>query len=100
MLLSHLILFGFIFPSEKERVPASVLEELISHLYAEEAEPAGARLCRGTLLSRAQYLTEVSTGGWRDARLEPRAGLTPAEIEAWTKAIDQHVQPHEAAQED
>jgi hypothetical protein len=94
VLLSHLILFGYIFPAEKARVPGSVMEELLGRLGAGEGETES--VCRGTLLSRAQYLTDVRGGGWRDARLDPRVGLSAAEAEAWSKAAGEEVKPHRA----
>ena len=60
VLLSHLILFGYIYPSEKDRLPPSIMEELLSRLRSEE--PEAESICRGTLLSRAQYLTDVREG--------------------------------------
>ncbi len=92
VLLSHLILFGYIFPSARERIPAHVMNELLDRLRT-EGDKAGS-VCRGTLLSRAQYLVDVRSGGWRDARLEPRAGMTPAEVESWSEAAEEQVKPH------
>jgi hypothetical protein len=92
VLLSHLILFGYIYPAEKDGVPAGIIASLTNRLPSEET-PAD-HLCRGTLLSRAQYLADLRGGGFRDARLEPRVGLTQSEIDAWTAAIDEHVKPH------
>lgn len=94
VLLSHLILFGYIFPAAKERIPSAVLEELLARLRSDEK--AREPLCRGTLLSRAQYLVDVREGGLRDARLEPRVGINPAQIEAWSEAAEDHVKPHHA----
>jgi hypothetical protein len=100
VLLSHLILFGFIYPTEKDRVPSEIIASLTSRLDEEQKRPEGPPLCRGTLLSRAQYLTDVREGGFRDARLGPRAGMTPAEIDAWTRGIDDRMKPHAVAPED
>jgi hypothetical protein len=98
VLLSHLILFGFIYPTEKDRIPPRVIAGLTSRL--DEEEKRDPPLCRGTLLSRAQYLTDLREGGFCDARLESRSSMTPAEIDSWTHAIDDHVKPHAVAQED
>lgn len=97
VLLSHLILFGYIFPAEKDRVPPEVLQELVARLPNEKLSPNEKQTCRGTLLSRAQYLTDIGENGLRDARLDPRTRLTPAEIAAWTKAIEPHMKPHVVA---
>src|SRR4051812_9416269 len=57
VLLSHVILFGFVYPSQRDDVPASVMDELLERLRDEMASPAPRHpVCRGTLLSREQYL--------------------------------------------
>ncbi|UQA58783.1 nucleotidyltransferase [Polyangium aurulentum] len=90
VLLSQLILFGFIYPTEKDRIPSWVLHDLISRLSADaEAPPPSEKICRGTLLSRAQYLVDIERAGYEDARLQPSGGsMTPEEIAHWTAAID------------
>jgi hypothetical protein len=55
VLLSHLVLFAFVYPTEANNIP---MRELTGRLDAETAAPpATDRVCRGTLLSRAQYLS-------------------------------------------
>ncbi len=88
VLLSHLVLFGFIYPAEKHRVPESLMSELLQWTLEDQRVNGGERICRGTLLSRAQYLTDVGERQLRDARLHPTGKMTRAEIEAWTAAID------------
>jgi hypothetical protein len=89
VLLSHLVLFGFIYPSERDRIPAGVVRDLTARLAAEMEEPApGDPVCRGTILSRAQYLVDLDRHGLRDARRRPDGGMSPAEIAHWTAAID------------
>ena len=69
VLLVHLITFRYSFPSDKQQVPEWVMTELLGRLQRREAEPATTeRLCRGTLLSRQQYLHETNVEGYRDAR--------------------------------
>jgi hypothetical protein len=88
VLLAHLILFGFIYPAERAKVPARVMHSLIDRLRAETRAPApDAPLCQGTLLSRAQYLVDLERDGLEDARAEPRGSMTPEDIEHWTEAI-------------
>lgn len=95
VLLAHLVLFGFVYPSERDRVPRWVMDRLVARLQVETHTPPPAeRLCRGTLLSRAQYLVEVETWGYTDGRLEPDAGMTPEDVQHWTDAIDQADRPH------
>jgi hypothetical protein len=85
VLLSHLVLFGFIFPAERARIPRAVMDELLRRLRAEGEEPPPTdKVCRGTLLSWEQYLVDVTHGGWRDARLKPEGPLSARQIEEWT----------------
>jgi hypothetical protein len=89
VLLSHLVLFGFVYPSERGCIPAAVLTELAGRLAEEQRDaPPPDRICCGTLLSRAQYLADVDTLGYRDARLLPDGTMTAGEIAEWTAAID------------
>ena len=53
------------------------MRELIRRLELREDEPAGGeRICRGTLLSRQQYLHETNVEGYRDARETESPGWT------------------------
>jgi hypothetical protein len=89
VLFAHLTLFGFIYPSERNKVPQWVMKELLTYLSEElDSEPKDEKICRGTLISRAQYLVDVDRDGFRDARLEPAGKMTAEEIEHWTAAID------------
>src|SRR6266487_5913134 len=87
VLLSHLILFGYIYPSERARIPIAIMEDLITRLRSEAIAPDAARLCRGTLLSRKQYLVDIQEWGFRDARLEERVQMNTKNLAHWTKAI-------------
>lgn len=91
VLLSHLVLFGFAYPNERHRVPKYVMDDLLGRLQYETSSEEGTtdeRLCRGTLISREQYLKDIYDWGYIDARVEPRGKLSPADIEHWTAAID------------
>lgn len=89
LLLSHLVLFGFVYPSERSQIPEWVMRGLLRNLEAEIKQPAlSDRVCQGTLLSREQYLTDIGQWGYEDARLFPRGNLTKAETDHWTAAID------------
>lgn len=81
VLLVHLLLFRFVYPSEARRIPRWVLDA--TRAQAEAAEAPSGRLCRGTLLSRSQYLPDVTEWGYTDARLPPYGVMTPEEIEKW-----------------
>jgi hypothetical protein len=87
VLLSHLVLFGYIYPSERRRIPSAVMDDLITRLRKEARATSSARLCRGTLLSRKQYLLDVQQRGFRDARLDKRVHMDKQDIGRWTKAI-------------
>jgi hypothetical protein len=88
VLYSHLVLFGFIYPGQRALVPDWVHDELASRLKAEvDAPPPSARLCRGTLLSRAQYLVDVEKWGYEDARRAEDILMTTGDIREWTRAI-------------
>ncbi|MEW5855587.1 MAG: hypothetical protein AB2A00_42830 [Myxococcota bacterium] len=89
VLLSHLVLFGFIYPGERHLIPSWVLQELTGRLARENGTMGeDARACGGTLLSRAQYLADVDRWGYEDGRLTPRGNLSEEEIAHWTAAID------------
>jgi hypothetical protein len=89
VLLSYLGLFGFVYPSERARIPGWVMRELIERLSGElRAPPPPRRVCQGTLLSREQYLTDVGRWGFEDARLTAAGSMTVEEIAHWTRAID------------
>ena len=90
LLLSHLILFGFIYPEEKARIPSRVMRELLGRLLTEdEAESDGAkRLCRGTLLSHGQFRKDIESWGYEDARLEPWGNMSREDVEQWMAAFE------------
>jgi predicted nucleotidyltransferase len=87
VLLSHLVLFGYIYPSERGKIPFAVMNDLIGRLRNEGSAGGPERLCRGTLLSRKQYLLDIQERGFRDARLEQRVHMDSEDIAHWTKAI-------------
>ena len=86
VLLSHLVLFGYVFPEEAPRIPRWVMRELTERVHREEESPRCGRLCRGTLLSREQYLPDLARG-WQDARLPPNGSMSVDAVAIWTGAI-------------
>jgi hypothetical protein len=77
VLLGHLISFRFSFPSDKDKVPEWVMRDLLARQLALEDRPAASeRMCRGTLLSRQQYMHELEEHGYLDAREHEVAGWT------------------------
>lgn len=91
VLLAHLLLFGYVYPGERAKVPAAVLREIFDKAEAEPPVPAGpgagARVCMGTFISREQYLTDVHQRGYEDARLQPRGPMREQDVKHWTDAI-------------
>lgn len=88
VLLSHLVLFGFIYPGERALVPAWLMDHLMERLRRESTRPPpDTELCAGTLLSREQYLHDVEQAGLTDARITPLSTMTPEDVAEWTHAI-------------
>ena len=88
VLLAQLVMFGFIYPSERERIPSWVMQDLMRRLQASmSASPPQRRLCRGTLLSRQQYLIDVEQWGYLDARALDDNPMSDDDIATWTSAI-------------
>lgn len=86
VLLSHLILFGFVYPGRAHCVPSWLLDELWRRLRREtKAPPPDVLLCQGTLLSRTQYLYDLENWGYVDARLSPPATMSVEDVERWTE---------------
>jgi hypothetical protein len=89
VLLAHLILFSYIYPSERAQLPRPIMQELLARWQTElsDASAAVEALCQGTLLSRSQYLIDVEHWGYRDARVQPYGNMSRDEIREWTAAI-------------
>ena len=87
VLLAHLVLFGFVFPAERDAVPSALRQRLLARAGRAGMPPQVGPLCRGTLLSREQYLVDVEERGDADARLLPPSLLDPADLAIWTEAI-------------
>ena len=84
-LYAHIVLFGFIYPNDREQVPAWVIEELTARM-RNETQNSGENVCNGTILSRQQYLKDVNEWGYRDARLADGV-MSEDDIELWTAGI-------------
>ena len=88
VLLAQLILFGFIYPSERDRIPDRVMHTLLDRLSRESDTMPDSDVCQGTLLSREQYLYDLDELGMKDARLQPAGNMTAEEINQWTAGIE------------
>jgi hypothetical protein len=88
VLMSHLVLFGLIYPAERDKVPRTVMYELSERLRRETTAPTQTHphSCGGTLLSREQYLVDVEQWGYADARRE-QGTMSEEELTVWTRAI-------------
>jgi hypothetical protein len=86
VLFAHVVMFGFVYPDQRHRIPAWVVDELTTRFIADRSDSADA-VCNGTLLSREQYLHDLTRLAYDDARIEPRGRLTHKEVAIWTAAI-------------
>lgn len=113
MLYVHLLLFGFIYPSERSIIPVWLMERLSERVAAEvkaaelhaadsqvtaphangrqdanRARPHtngfAGKLCQGTFVSATQYLRDVDLEGFRDARLKPDGPISHEDLVKWT----------------
>ncbi|HZR05742.1 MAG TPA: nucleotidyltransferase [Candidatus Udaeobacter sp.] len=87
VLLSHLVLFGYVYPGERDKIPRAIMDDLVTRLRSEQRTLGDKRICNGTLLSRKQYLLDIQERGFRDARLQQRVHMNAKDISQWTKAI-------------
>ncbi len=81
VLLAHVVMYRFSFPSERSKVPDWAMRELLRRTAESLGEGDwGRRICRGSLVSKTQYRHVLDHLGFEDARREtavapePRAG--------------------------
>lgn len=87
ILLSHLILFGYVYPSERQQIPQGVMRDLLQRLASELGAPISAdQPCQGPLLSRIQYRPDIEKMGFKDARLTTESKMSAEEAVDWTQA--------------
>jgi len=68
VLLTAVLNFRFIYPSERNLVPHWVMDELLGRLQAQlEMPPAEKRVCRGRIFSPRDYLVDVTDWGFSEA---------------------------------
>jgi hypothetical protein len=88
VLLFNLVLFGFVYPGAESPAPRWVMDTLLARLHKEiDSPPRDEGTCRGTLISREQYLVDITEWGYSDARMQPRGPMSATEIAHWTEAI-------------
>ena len=86
VLLGHLVFFSFVYPNKRGLIPNGLMTELLERAKREQGSEE-IEVCRGTLLSREQYLVDLRERGYADARLPPWGGVAPEHIRRWTAAI-------------
>jgi len=80
VLFSHIILLGFIYPCERNKIPDWVQSECLRrYRYEMKSDPPQERLCQGTLFSWSEYLFDIEQREYMDGRHVPRGNLTPQE---------------------
>ena len=97
VLLAHLVLFGFVYPDRRDTVPRWLVDDLAGRLRREGEEPVPEeRVCRGTLVSRSQYLYDVEQLGYGDGRLPPAGTMSRWELDRWRERTRREVPEAEA----
>ena len=87
-LYAHVVLFGLIYPSDRDKVPAWVMNELTDRVHKEtRAGNEAEKICYGTILSRQQYLPDISEWGYQDARLVEET-MSEEDVALWTAGIE------------
>ena len=93
VLFSHVLLFGFIYPEQRLRIPDWFMHEMMRRVKLEmQCLPADRDVCQGTLLSWSQYLADVERGDYQDARHVPRGKLTLQDVQHMTAVLQQEEQ--------
>ena len=67
VLLMHLLNFRWIYPSERDKVPRWVMDELLDRLSKQlDLPPPQMKVCRGRMFSRIDYEIDVKQWGFAD----------------------------------
>ena len=67
VLLSHLINFRYIYPSDRDVVPRWVMDELSKRMVTHLDMPqSNVKVCRGRLFSARDYVTDITEWGYAD----------------------------------
>ncbi len=67
VLLMHLLNFRFVYPTERDLIPAWVFKELTDRLAAQAGlPPARVKVCRGRMFSPRDYVIDISEWGYAD----------------------------------
>jgi hypothetical protein len=82
------VFFSFVYPQKRHCVPAHVMNTLLERAKKEHCAE-NSEVCRGTLLSREQYLVDLKERGYSDARVAPYGNISKEDVAIWTDAIGQ-----------
>ena len=85
------MLLRFAFPASWSDEMSALANRILGDLDRQQGctnASDGRPLCRGTLLSLLDYLSDVEEGPYQDARLLPYGRMTPADIAHWTAHFD------------
>jgi hypothetical protein len=74
LLLAQVLLFDYVYPGHRNRVPDRVRDDLLARATAETGQLGEPQACHGTLLSRFSYSIDVNDWGFRDLRSEAVRG--------------------------
>ncbi len=79
VLLVHLLNFRWMYPSERDKVPGWLLDELLDRLAKQRRLPTPERkVCRGRMFSRIDYEIDVTDWGFADLGAERESGPSDA----------------------
>ncbi len=85
VLLSHLVLFSYVYPADRQSIPDRVMKQLFDYI-RDPSVVDDSTLCYGTFLSRTQYLPDIEEWGYSDPRLAPIGAMSAEQVEQWTNA--------------
>ena len=85
VLLAHLVMFGFVYPGDRARIPPGVMLDLLGRARDEAGAPGEAGVCMGPLVSRSQYAPDIERFGLRDGRVS-RGHMSASDARDWTRA--------------
>ena len=82
VLFSHVILFEYTYPSDRDIIPAWVEQEMNDLWRMKAGMNIPGRVTRGTRLSDAEYWIDIERWGYEDGRLPPLGNLQQNELRA------------------
>lgn len=80
VLFSYVVLYEYVYPSERDAIPDWVEQELNDLWRLKAGMNLPGRVTRGTRLSDAEYWTDIERWGYEDARLFPLGTLRHDEL--------------------